>query len=174
MLFPLPFFFHVELEVRLINSHYWLLFFLMLPECSRALKVWTDCPQAHWLTVLLQLRASSESPRSRQINQSWRLLFFCLALPLTTLLNVLSLFLLGQALHGSLLHHKSNNWAWVQETSATWGICNHNTYNLKNKLCKYNTFFSPHQQSVLQGTTFRPGCPSHFQVSNRRRKCQPF
>ena len=29
-----------------------------------------------------------------------------------------------------------------------------------------NTFFSPHQQSVLQGTTFRPGCPSHFQVSN--------
>ena len=23
-------------------------------------------------------------------------------------------------------------------------------------------FFSPHQQSVLQGTTFRPGCPSHF------------
>ena len=28
-----------------------------------------------------------------------------------------------------------------------------------------NTFFSPHQQSVLQSTTFRPGCPSHFQVS---------
>ena len=25
-----------------------------------------------------------------------------------------------------------------------------------------NTFFSPHQQSVLQSTTFRPGCPSHF------------
>ena len=37
-----------------------------------------------------------------------------------------------------------------------------------------NTFFSPHQQSVLQSTTFRPGCPSHFQVSNRKRKCQPF
>ena len=31
-----------------------------------------------------------------------------------------------------------------------------------------NTFFSPHQQSVLQGTTFRPGCPSHFQVSQER------
>ena len=36
---------------------------------------------------------------------------------------------------------------------------------------KENTFFSPHQQSVLQSTTFRPGCPSHFQVSNRKRKC---
>ena len=28
--------------------------------------------------------------------------------------------------------------------------------------------------SVLQSTTFRPGCPSHFQVCNRKRKCQPF
>ena len=38
-----------------------------------------------------------------------------------------------------------------------------------------NTFFSSHQQSVLQSTTFRPGCPSHFQltVSNRKRKCHP-
>ena len=34
-------------------------------------------------------------------------------------------------------------------------------------LILFNTFFSPHQQSVLQGTTFRPGCPSHFQVSGR-------
>ena len=37
-----------------------------------------------------------------------------------------------------------------------------------------NIFVSPHQQTVLQSTTFRPGCPSHFQVSNRKRKCQPF
>ena len=27
-----------------------------------------------------------------------------------------------------------------------------------------NIFVSPHQQTVLQSTTFRPGCPSHFQV----------
>ena len=27
-----------------------------------------------------------------------------------------------------------------------------------------NSFCSSHQQSVLQSTTFRPGCPSHFQV----------
>ena len=33
-----------------------------------------------------------------------------------------------------------------------------------------NIFVSPHQQTVLQSTTFRPGCPSHFQVSNRNRR----
>ena len=32
-----------------------------------------------------------------------------------------------------------------------------------------NTFFSSHQQSVLQGTTFRPGVPSHFQVSKKKK-----
>ena len=37
-----------------------------------------------------------------------------------------------------------------------------------------NFFFSSHRQSVLQSTAFQPGCPSHFQVSNRKRKCQPF
>ena len=33
-----------------------------------------------------------------------------------------------------------------------------------------NIFVSPHQQTVLQSTTFRPGCPSHFQVSNRKKE----
>ena len=37
-----------------------------------------------------------------------------------------------------------------------------------------NTFFSPHQQSVLQGTTFRPGCPSHFQVKQQKKKMPTF
>ena len=33
---------------------------------------------------------------------------------------------------------------------------------------------SQHLQSVFQSTTFRPGCPSHLQVLNRKRKyCQP-
>ena len=33
------------------------------------------------------------------------------------------------------------------------------------KLGTLNIFVSPHQQTVLQSTTFRPDCPSHFQVS---------
>ena len=39
---------------------------------------------------------------------------------------------------------------------------------------KTNTLFPPHQQSVFQSTTFRPGCPSHFQVSNRKKKMPTF
>ena len=33
------------------------------------------------------------------------------------------------------------------------------------------SFFSSHQQSVSQSTTFRSGCPSHVQAWNRKRNC---
>ena len=42
-------------------------------------------------------------------------------------------------------------------------------YLAKTSKCEFFHFnsFSEHQQSVFQNTTFRPGCPSHFQVCNR-------
>ena len=54
------------------------------------------------------------------------------------------------------------------------GVREQHAHNAKYAPGLNNSFFSSHQQSVLQSATFRPGCPSHFQVCNRKRNCQPF